>query len=130
MRILVVCLLSAVFGSLIWHLTPFLTSHAEPWDASGGYYPFALFATGVVSALAAGREEVRCFWLWPIAVVVGQGIYIIFALPPSPLRNIGFGFLIGYGYLTLVGSGLAAWGLTRFCGESKPSEQDTPPNRA
>ena len=58
-----------VMGVLIWILSPLVTGEAEPWDAQSGYYLYGNVGTGVIGGVLGPP---RLFWLWPIAICLGQ----------------------------------------------------------
>lgn len=75
--------LSVFAGFLIWIASPFLTGHEEPWDAKGLYCVASLFVSGGIAGLLGTP---RNFWLWPIALWVGQSLFGLHGF----LRDLGF----------------------------------------
>jgi hypothetical protein len=62
-----------VLGAAIWVLSASITGRAEPWDASGPYYPAALLAAGFVGGVLVPGHwgEVA------IAVYTGQALVLL-----------------------------------------------------
>ena len=95
---------AAVFGAVIWGLSPLLTDAVEPWDAESPYYFLALFVAGGLVGLLCPKH----IWVTYLGVVVGQLVYMLIALPSGPLLPLGVLFLFGYGVLSLLGLALAS----------------------
>ena len=54
-------MLAVLIGAGIWILSPLLTGHNEPWDASPGYYFGSLFVAGFLLTVIHSEK----FYLWP-----------------------------------------------------------------
>ena len=80
-------LLSASLGALIWCLCPFITGEVEPLDA-GNYYLISLIGTGILMGVLGPKG----FWLWPIAIYLGQFSYIILYSFLGPYVGVNFFF--------------------------------------
>ncbi len=92
-------LIAALAGAAIWALSPLLTGQAEPWDA-GLYYSGALLAAGLFSGVAVPKP----LWAHYLGGLVGQALYLLLFLPPSPLMVVGLVFLLVWSLLLLVGA--------------------------
>jgi len=92
-------LIAALAGAAIWALSPLLTGQAEPWDA-GLYYSGALLAAGLFSGVAVPKP----LWAHYLGGLVGQALYLLLFLPPSPLMAVGLVFLLVWSLLLLVGA--------------------------
>ena len=68
-----VFILAMALGALIWLASPSMTGHREPWDANSPYYVISLTAAGLVAGVFVPRR----FWLWPIAIYLGQCAAIV-----------------------------------------------------
>ena len=99
---------SVFLGALIWLLSPLLTGHREPWDASPSYYYSALVIAGFVPACLSARR----FWLWAAGAWLGQLLAFAFLLArsdePGGLWPLGLLFSFYYALLSLAGAGLGA----------------------
>lgn len=89
-----------VCGAAIWYLSPFVTGHAEPWDAAGAFYVVALLVAGAITG-----------WLFPRTIApilpgiaLGQFVYMVLFLPSGPLWFVGFVALFIYGMFALAGA--------------------------
>lgn len=91
---------AALFGALIWALSPAITGVVEPWDASAPYYFFALPVAGFVSGMLTGRPP----WAHYAGVIAGQFLFGLAVLRFGPLILLGVSFLAVYGLLFLGGS--------------------------
>ena len=106
---------SVILGFLVWWLSLSFTGAVEPWDAENGYYFIALGIVGVVGGFLGGKR----FWLWPLAIIVGQIIAIIimhFTHPPAGVDffiPLGLIFLIICSVPSFVGSAIGV-GLSRM----------------
>lgn len=96
--------IAAAASALVWALSPWLTGHAEPWDAEGLYYWVAL----VVAGAAAGLIVPRPVWAHYAGAVVGQLAYEAVFLPVGPLLVLGAAFLLGYSLIFLAAAAAAA----------------------
>lgn len=96
-------LISAVAGAVVWALSPWLAGQREPWDAEGFYYLGALLVAGV----AAGLLSPRPFWAHYAGALIGQLLYAILVLGPSPLLIVGVIFLLAYTVIFLIGAAVA-----------------------
>ncbi|WP_312842826.1 hypothetical protein [Stutzerimonas nitrititolerans] len=92
-------LIAALAGAAIWALSPLITGQAEPWDA-GLYYSGALLAAGLLSGVAVPKP----LWAHYLGGLVGQALYLLLFLPPSPLMAVGLVFLLVWSLLLLVGA--------------------------
>ena len=92
-------LIAALAGAAIWTLSPLLTGRAEPWDA-GLYYSGALLAAGLLSGVTVPKP----LWAHYLGGLVGQALYLLLFLPPSPLMAVGLVFLLVWSLLLLVGA--------------------------
>ena len=95
---------AAVFGAVIWGLSPLLTDAVEPWDAESPYYFPSLFVAGGLVGLLCPKH----IWVACLGVVVGHLVYMLIALPSCPRLPLGVLFLFGYGVLSLLGLALAS----------------------
>jgi hypothetical protein len=93
-------LVAALAGGGIWALSPLITGHAEPWDASGIYYTAALVLSGFLSGLLAATP----LWLLYIGSIFGQVMYLFLFLPSGPLIIVGLVFLLLWSLLFLGGA--------------------------
>ena len=84
--------ISAILASLVWALSPLLTGHKEPWDASNHYYPLALFIAGLVAGLLGSRRKSAYY----LGAIVGQLLYALIFLRTGPLLLVGVGFMAIY----------------------------------
>jgi hypothetical protein len=73
------CAVGIVTGALSWWLSPRLTGYAEPWDAPGYFYLVRMVISGFVTGLAYPR----CFWVAPLAVGLGQTIFMYATHSPT-----------------------------------------------
>lgn len=87
-----------VCGAAIWFLAPFVTGHAEPWDADGAFYLLALLVTGAIAGWLTPRK------IAPIlpGIALGQFLYMLLVLPIGPLWFVGLVSLFVYGIVALV----------------------------
>lgn len=92
-------LIAALAGAAIWALSPLLTGQTEPWDA-GLYYSGALLAAGLLLGVAVPKP----LWAHYLGGLVGQALYLLLFLPPSPLMAVGLVFLLVWSLLLLVGA--------------------------
>ena len=111
-RPLLAFLVAVGSSALIWALSPWLTGHAEPWDADGIYYLAALGVAGLVS----GALMPRPLWVQYPGAVLGQLAYEAVFLEVGPLFLLGAAFLLGYSLLFVLGAGLAAQVRMRLTG--------------
>ncbi len=100
--------LSVLVGALIWNTSPYFTGKREPWDTLT-FYSGTLLIGGFVAGLVAPRR----FWLWAVAIWLGQciGFFWCVATAPrvGPLAPLGFIlFLPMYSGLSLFGSALGS----------------------
>lgn len=92
--------LAALFGALIWALSPSISGRAEPWDADSAYYLFALPLAGFVGGLLAGGP----LWAHYTGVVLGQFMFGLLFTGAGPLMVLGLAFLAAYALLYLAGA--------------------------
>ncbi len=92
-------LIAALAGASIWALSPWIAGQAEPWDA-GLYYSGALLAAGLLSGVAVPKP----LWAHYLGGTVGQALYLLLFVPPSPLMAVGLIFLLVWSLLLLVGA--------------------------
>ena len=90
--------IASVTSALIWVVSPFVTGHAEPWDAQVLFYPGALAIAGFIS----GALTPRPLWAHYAGAVAGQLTYELIFLKLGPLFVIGAVFLLGYSVIFLV----------------------------
>ena len=109
--ILLELLTAALVGATIWALSPFLTGHAEPWDAGPYYLAASLFLAGVL----LGSCRPRRVWTHAVGIFLGQLIYALIWLPIGPFMVVGVGFLAIYSLLGWVGAAFGS-GLRRRLG--------------
>ncbi len=118
---IILFLLSFLAGWLIWALSPYFAGGTRPWDSSSEYYYGSLFTSGILLG-ALGR---RLFLLWPVGIAVGQLVAITmlrfnsgdlkFELSSRGIFQIiwsiygGFFYLIIFGWVCWIGSGLGAF---------------------
>jgi hypothetical protein len=97
-------------GAGIWLLSPLITARAEPWDAAGGYYPGALFLTGLAGGLAFPAHPAMV----ALGIIGGQVVVLLGRVAADPggggLWPLGLLFLVGYGVIALLGAALGAAG--------------------
>lgn len=103
-------LVSASAGALIWALSPWLTGHAEPWDADGLFYLGSLMVTG----LGAGALIPKSLWAHYLGSVAGQLIYEVLFLNIGPLFLLGAAFLLGYSVVFVLAATVAAYLRNKF----------------
>ncbi|WP_181295353.1 hypothetical protein [Pseudomonas sp. Q2-TVG4-2] len=96
-------LIAAFAGAAIWALSPWLTGHAEPWDAGGVYYTAALIGTGLLTGLIVPKP----LWALYTGGVFGQFMYLLL-LPSGPLIAVGLVFLLLWSLLFPGGAYLGA----------------------
>ncbi|MCH5372808.1 MAG: hypothetical protein JJ992_02440 [Planctomycetes bacterium] len=91
-----------LLGMAIWWTSPMFTGKAEPWDAAGRYYVWALFAAGAASTIFLPKA----FWLAPIAVYVGQLLFCLYIYEPegASLWPLGMVVAVFYGVAALAGA--------------------------
>jgi len=109
-------LVSALSGALVWALSPWLAGHQEPWDADGLFYVGAL----VVAGAAAGAITPRPLWGHCLGALIGQLGYELIFLRIGPLFFLGAAFLLGYSVIFLAAA--ASAGSIRRRLVSRPSE--------
>ncbi len=78
-------LIGILLGAAIWWASPHVAGEMEPWDATGPYYPLALFIAGLLAAFVDPQR----FWISAIGIYIGQFLYAIFFLPGGPLWLLG-----------------------------------------
>lgn len=91
--------LAALFGALIWALSPGISGRAEPWDADSAYYLLALPVAGLVGGLLAGGP----LWAHYTGLVAGQFLYGLIFTGAGSLMLLGLAFLAVYALLYLAG---------------------------
>lgn len=97
------------FGASIWIASPYFTGQKEPWDSLNFYYRGCLLLGG----FSAGFLLPRRFWLWAVAIWLGQVVYFFWCMYMAsrvgPLAPLGFiVFLPLYGLWSLFGAFLGA----------------------
>ncbi len=97
-------LVSAAASALVWALSPWLTGHAEPWDADGMFYAGSL----AVAGSGAGALIPKPLWAHYFGAVVGQLVYELLFLDIGPLFLLGAVFLLGYSLIYLAAAAVAA----------------------
>jgi len=99
-------LLSMFLGCLIWLLSSYFTGLTEPWDAENAYYFICLIIAGFIPGFLGKKR----FWLWPIAIYLGQFIYILVYSFIKPVVGANFFIPLGmfflgiYSILSFIGS--------------------------
>lgn len=93
-------LIAMLAGAALWALSPLATGHAEPWDAGGVYYIAVLLAAGLATSLIVPKP----LWALYLGSVLGQALYMLLLLPPSPLMAVGLAFLLLWSLLFLSGA--------------------------
>ena len=93
-----IILLAVILGALIWILSFPITGKVEAWD-SWYYYLSALIIVGVITGFLGKTNR---FYLWPIAIFIGQLIGMILVTFPhshtSPaIYKVGIYSQPGYG---------------------------------
>jgi hypothetical protein len=73
-RITLSFVLSMTLGAGVWGLSPFLTGHKEPWDASSPMYFLSLLIGGFSLAMICPR----LFWVPVLGIYFGQVAYCLF----------------------------------------------------
>lgn len=95
-------------GAAIWLLSPVLADHAEPWDASGAYYPLALLLAGALGGWMNPGQVGRVV----TGVFAGQALVLLGRVVSDPssggLWPLGILFLGLYSVPALVGALVAA----------------------
>ena len=103
-------MLALALGALIWIASPAITGRQEPWDAKSAYYLVSLVSAGAV----AGALQPRRFWLWPVAIYLGQCAAILGRIGLGPDHDLGLFFPLGlialavFAVPSLIGSALGA----------------------
>lgn len=97
------------FGAAIWIASPYFTGQKEPWDSLTSYYRGCLLLGG----FAAGLLLPRRFWLWAVAIWLGQIVGFFWCMHMTarvgPLAPLGFiVFLPLYSLWSLLGAFLGA----------------------
>lgn len=88
-RLILQLILSAVFGGLIWALSPVLAGRLEPFD-NPTYFWVTMIAAGAV-----GASLYPCnLWPAPLAIYAGQYAYVLLFIP-SLRPSLIFGMVIG-----------------------------------
>ena len=83
-------LLSAIFGALIWALSPYIVGHTEPWDSDTYYYFASIGVVGFILSLIRPNN----LWAYATGIFIGQFLYILVFLPIGPLLVVGTIFLL------------------------------------
>ena len=101
--------LSSFIGAFVWIASPFITGEREPWNAGSLYY----FGTLLISGFVAGLLVPRRFWLWAIAIWLGQCVGFFWSMAHAPrvgsLAPLGFiVFLPMYSVLSLLGAAVGS----------------------
>ncbi len=78
-RLVASFLLAVAFGASIWALSPRLTGHQEPWDASFPLYLIVVFTAG--GALAAICP--RFYWVPVAGIYLGQVAFCLGCMTPN-----------------------------------------------
>ena len=97
-------LVAAGLGALIWAISPILIGVVEPWDAESPYYFVSLLVAGAFVGVLVPNH----LWAVLLGIVAGQLIYMLVFLPSGPLLLLGVVFLVGYGFLALLGALVAS----------------------
>lgn len=79
---------SVAYGAGLWASSPLWAGHTEPWDGPFGVYVLLVTAGGLLSLIAP-----RMLMAAPAGLVIGQGGYMMLALPLGPLFPIGLATL-------------------------------------
>jgi hypothetical protein len=95
--------ISTVCASLVWALSPAITSHKEPWDSANHYYPLALLVAGLVSGLVSPRHKLAYY----SGAVIGQLLFALIFLESGPLLLVGVAFMAAYSVAFYVAALLA-----------------------
>lgn len=98
---------SAIGCSILWALTPLLTSFKEPWDAADLFYLGGLFLVGSFAGLVVARP----LWAHYLGALIGQLLYQALFLQVGALFLLGGVLLLGYDAVLVVG--VIAGGLIR-----------------
>src|SRR4030095_1839044 len=101
---------AAILSALIWALSPVRSQQAEPWDASGPYYVFALVVAGAISGGLSPKPR----WAHYLGAVFGQATFEAVFLSVGPLFVLGLLFLLGYSVVFLVAAAVAGFVRTRY----------------
>jgi hypothetical protein len=101
-------LIGLACGAGIWLLSPLVTRRSEPWDAAGGYYPWALFLTGLLGGLVVPSHPAAL----ALGIVVGQALVLLGRVVADPtgggLWPLGILFLGVYGVVALGGAAVGS----------------------
>jgi hypothetical protein len=103
---------SAIAAALVWALSPSITGHAEPWDATSYYYLIGLVFAGLVAGLGSPRVA----WAYLAGAVSGQLLYEVLFLPSGPLVVVGIVFMCIYGLAFLAAALLGSYVRLRLSG--------------
>jgi hypothetical protein len=93
-----------LISAAIWALSPSITGHKEPWDATGYYYVAALSLGGLVSGLFAPES----LWTHYVGSLLGQIIWALLSINVGPFFVLGVGLLLTYSMLFLGGAFLGS----------------------
>jgi hypothetical protein len=101
-RAVLVFTVGVLLGAAIWWVSPALAGEAEPWDAEGRYYVWALFLAGAVATVFLPKA----FWLAPVGVYVGQLLYGLYLYQPEDgsLWPLGLVFAAFYSVAAMGGA--------------------------
>ena len=94
----------ACAGALIWIFSPYFSGYVEPWGASGGYYPVALLAAGILSGVAIPRRSTMLYF----GAVAGQMAYILAVPHTGVLEPLTVSILLVCTLIFLAGSAFGA----------------------
>ena len=71
-------MLATAFGAGVWAMSPFLTGHKEPWDASLPTYLLSMLIGSFILAAICPR----LFWVPVVGIYIGQVAYCLVFLYP------------------------------------------------
>ncbi len=80
---------SIAYGAGVWAASPAWNGHAEPWDGSMSAYVLVVTIGGLLAMISPRGCPVV-----PAGLVVGQGAFMILALPSGPLAPLGMVFMV------------------------------------
>ena len=88
----------------VWALSVPFTGKAEPWDAEGFYYFFALAVAGAISGAIVPKHPSTQY----VGAVLGQAAYELIFLKLGALFVLGVVLLAGYSLIFLGAAALVA----------------------
>ena len=113
-RTAVAFVVASALSASVWALSPVLTGHAEPWDADGPYYLFALAIAGAISGCLFPKP----LWTHYMAAVVGQAAFEVAFLDVGPLFVLGLLFLAGSSLVFFAAAVLGGFVRVRCAGDA------------